>query len=136
MTEVVTKSKPATTKASKPKKPKKEAKPIREPVKVDLAALAGLQDCELWTKKGVKFDHPEVDVNAHVLVFSAGEASRKLCFNSYDGNLGKKSPPLPIDEFLADKEVSGAKRPKPWFQVKDLEKTKTKLGKDGYEQHK
>lgn len=131
-------TKPATEKASKskPKTEKKSTKTVREPVKVDFAALKKLPNCELWTKKNVKFDHVDVDVQAHALLFTEGDAPRKLCFNTYDGVLGKKSPPLPIEEFVADTEVKNAKRPKPWFAIKDLGKARSKLGKDGYEQQK
>lgn len=124
----------------KPTKPKKEKKvrvkaEVREPVKVDFATLMALPDCELWTKKNVKFDHVDVDVQAHALLLT-GDSPRKLCFNTYDGVLGKKSPNLPIEQFVADTEVANAKRAKPWFVVKDLGKARTKLGKDGYEQQK
>lgn len=122
---------------SKPKAEKKASKPAtREPVRVDFDALKGLANCQLWTKKNVKFDHVDVDVQAHALLFVEGEQPRKLCFNTYDGVLGKKSPPLPIDHFIEDTEVPNAKKPKPWFPIKDLGKAVAKLGKDGYEQIK
>lgn len=127
----------ASKPAAKPKSDKKTSKPAaREPVRVDFDALKGLDNCELWTKKNVKFDHVDVDVQAHALLYVEGDQPRKLCFNTYDGVLGKKSPPLPIDEFVADTEVKNAKRAKPWFPIKDLVKARTKLGKDGYEQQK
>lgn len=129
-------AKPAKAKsAAKPAAEKKE-KVIREVIKVDFSALTSLAKCELWTKGHVKFDHPDVDVQAHVLIFVDGESSRKLCFNTYDGALGKKSPPLPISEFTTDGTVTTGKREKPWFAIKNLDKTKTKLAKDGYEQRK
>jgi hypothetical protein len=115
---------PKTTKAAKPAKAAK--KPPREPVKVDFDALTSLDNCELWTKKNVTFDHPGVDVQAHVLLFS-GDNPRKLCFNSYDGTLGKKSTSLPTEDFIAGRKVKGG------FNVKDLEKERTALGNKGYE---
>lgn len=140
MADTTTTTEKKTTKTKKPatKKPTaaKKEKTVREPIKVNFSELKGLDDCELWTKAHVKFDHPDVDVRAHALLFVDGENSRKLCFNTYDGALGKKSPPLPIDEFIKDGVVKTGKREKPWFAVKDLEKTKTKLAKDGYEQQK
>lgn len=139
MTDAATKEtkQPTTEKAKKTKTEKKKTtKAPIQPVAVDFAALKALDNCELWTKKNVKFDHVDVDVQAHALLFIEGDAPRKLCFNTYDGVLGKKSPPLPIEEFTADTEVKNAKRPKPWFAVKDLGKARSKLGKDGYEQQK
>jgi hypothetical protein len=140
--ETTTEEKPAAATepksgSGKPKTDKKTTKPAaREPVKVDFDALKALPNCELWTKKNVKFDHVDVDVQAHALLYVEGDAPRKLCFNTYDGVLGKKSPPLPTAEFTADTEVKNAKKPKPWFPIKDLGKARTKLGKDGYEQQK
>lgn len=126
-------SKPSKDKEKTPSS-KPTAKPEKaEPVKVDFEQLKSLDNCELWTKSHVKFDHAEVDVKAHVLLYN-GDEPRKLCFNTYDGALGKKSPPLPIDEFLADGTVTSGKRQKPWYSIKNLDKTKEKLAKDGYEQ--
>ena len=132
-------TKPAAEKkdGSKPKADKKTTKPAaREPVRVDFAALTSLENCELWTKSSVKFDHVDIDVKAHALLYVEGEEPRKLCFNTYDGVLGKKSPPLPITEFTANTEVPNAKKAKPWFPIKDLAKARAKLAKDGYEQQK
>ena len=113
-----------------PKEPK-APKAVKEPVKIDLAALSKLKGCELWTKKNVKFDHERIDVQAHVLLFT-GDNQRKLCFNTYNGALGKKTPPLPIEQFLSN-DSKDAKTP--WFAVPDLEKERKKLLAD-YEQYK
>lgn len=129
---------------NKPKAEKRVSKPAREPVHVNFDELKVLGSCQLWTKKNVKFDHVDVDVQAHALLFVGasgggnceGDQPRKLCFNTYDGVLGKKSPPLPIEHFIADTEVPNSKKAKPWFPIKDLTKAVTKLGKDGYEQLK
>jgi hypothetical protein len=43
---------------------------------------------ELWTKQQLKFSDPHTDVQSHVLI--ADEPPRKLCFNTYNGALGKK----------------------------------------------
>lgn len=128
--------KPAKKDSTKKPAAAKKDKPVREVIRVDFDALKALNNCELWTKGHVKFDHPDVDVRAHALVLVDGESSRKLCFNTYDGALGKKSPALPIDEFVNDGVVKTGKREKPWFAVKDLEKARAKLVKDGYEQQK
>jgi hypothetical protein len=128
---------------SKPKaeaKPKAEPKPraarqtAREVQKVDFAAIVSLPDCELWTKSGVKFDHVDIDVQSHALLY-IGDSPRKLCFNTYDGALGKKASDLPLEQFQSDTEVADAKRPRPWFDIKDLDKARAKLAKDGYTLH-
>ena len=123
------KAKPA--KAAKPAVPK-QPKPKVVPVTVDLKSLAALDDCELWTKKQIKFDHSDWDVAAHVLLFT-GSHPRKLCFNTYNGTLGKKATALPIDEFVANRK-SGGKAP--WFKVEDLEKVREKLRRQEYELHR
>lgn len=140
-TDATKETKSATTKtdgdkakADKPKPEKKKA--AKEPVLVDFDALQKLDGCELWTKKNVKFDHPEVDVRAHVLLLTTGDAPRKYCFNTYSGALGKKATTLHTTEFLADTPVTGAKKERPWFAVKDLDKERDRLTKNGYEQQK
>lgn len=110
----------------------KSEKTVQQPIRVDFNKLRSLPDCELWTKQHVKFDHPDVDLKAHALLF-VGENPRKLCFNTYDGTLGKKSVDLPIEEFIKDGVVTTGKRQKPWYPIKDVEKSKAKLVKDGYE---
>lgn len=109
--------------------PAKKDKPTREPIVIDFENLKKNPDFELWTKKSVQFDHEKIDVQAHVLLFT-GDNPRKLCFNTYDGTLGKKGRPLPTNEFVKDEEVDGKKS---WYAVKDVEKAKAKLTKDGYE---
>lgn len=129
--------KPKAEKAAKEPAAPREPKAVKEPIMVDTHALAKLKHCELWTKKNVKFDHERIDVQAHVLLFT-GENPRKLCFNTYNGALGKKASELPIAAFTAGEPVEGtaAKKETPWFPVSDLEKARTKLGKDGYELQK
>lgn len=117
----------------KPEKAPKEPKVQKEAVRVDLHALAKIKGCELWTKKNVKFDHARIDVQAHVLLFVT-DSPRKLCFNTYDGALGKKAAELPVEGFVADETPKGTKAP--WFPVADLDKARQKLQKDGYEQQK
>lgn len=110
----------------------KEAKSMQ--IKVNLSELSQMPHLELWTKRSVKFDHVEVDVQAHALLF-IGDNPRKLCFNTYDGALGKKASHLPIEAFVHDREVATNDKAahKPWFQVKDLDKARTQLKKNGYE---
>lgn len=126
--EVTTQTEANTPKAEKAQR---AARVVREPVVIDLAKIAATENCELYTKKNVRFDHARVDVQAHVLIFT-GENPRKLCFNTYNGALGKKSTELPLNEFLTDSATSG-KKAKPWFSVSDVEKTREKLVRDGYE---
>ncbi len=121
------KAEKATPKAEKaPREPKQ----VKEPVKLDLAAIAKTKNCELFTKKQVKFDHERIDVQAHVLLF-VGDNPRKLCFNTYNLALGQKSSELPLDAFVANKATDGTKPT--WFPVADLEKARAKLTKGGYE---
>jgi|19_taG_2_1085344.scaffolds.fasta_scaffold00041_9 hypothetical protein len=121
-----------TKKADKPKADKAK-KVAKEPILVNFDDLKALDGCELWTKKNVKFDHPEVDVRAHCLLLT-NATPRKYCFNTYNGALGKKSQALYTAEFLSDTAVTGGKRERPWFAVKDLDKERTNLTKNGYEQ--
>jgi hypothetical protein len=123
---------PKPDKAKTPKTPRPAREP-KEPTAVNLHQLAGLGHCELWTKKNVKFDHERMDVQAHCLLYT-GDSPRKLCFNTYNGALGKKAPELPIDAFIANK--SGNKKETKWFPVADLDKQRTQLGKSGYEKQK
>ncbi len=120
--------KPMTTEKTVKTKTPRTPKAVQEPIKVDLDELAGLPDCELWSKS-VKFDHPGVDVLAHVLLHVPGE--RKLCFNSYNSTLGKKSKPLPTDELLSGESETPAKN---IFKVKDLAAERAKLVNNNYEQ--
>jgi hypothetical protein len=120
------------SKSNRPKAEKKMSKTTDTP-KINLQTIIGDDRLELWTKR-VKFDHVEVDVQAHALLF-VGTDPRKLCFNTYDGALGKKADVLPVREFIEDVEVNTEKKSsrKPWFQIKDLEKARTQLKKSGYE---
>lgn len=101
---------------------------------IDLKALAATPNCELWTRKYVKFDHPSMNVQCHTLLFT-GENPRKFCFNTYNETAGKKGVTLPFDEFIKDEPVKGAKKDRPWYAVPDLEKARAKLVKDGYEKN-
>lgn len=134
---------PKTEKAEKtaPAKAAKEPRPakaVKEPTPIDFDAMAGLKHCELWTKGNVTFDHERIDVAAHILIYvpAAGHGEpRKLCFNSYNGTLGKKAEELPIEAFVKNEPIKGAKKPTPWFTVNDLEKARAKMTKEGYKQH-
>ncbi len=129
MTEVaVKKEKPPK---EKPAKVEKEPKAVRKPTAVDLHALSTTQHCELWSRNA-NFDHERVDAVSHTLLY-VGTHPRKFCFNTYNGMLGKNANALPIDSFIHDKPVDGKK---PWYAVADLDKTRAKLQKEGYELRK
>jgi hypothetical protein len=53
---------------------------------------------EVWTKQQLKFSDPRTDVQSHVLL--ADDPPRKLCFNTYNGALGKKKAHT-MDAFLS-----------------------------------
>lgn len=122
------------SKSAKPPVIKDTSKEAKSMPTINLSELSQRPSLELWTKRSVKFDHVEVDVQAHALLFT-GENPRKLCFNTYDGALGKKASSLPIEEFVQDREVATSDKAahKPWFQIKDLEKARAQLKKNGYE---
>jgi hypothetical protein len=117
------------TKKLTDRKPKKE---MSKPTKLNLVTIAKLPNCELWSKI-VAFDHEMIDVRAHALIYTA-EPCRKYCFNTYDGQLGKKSNKLYLDEFLANSDIDGSKQP--WFSITNLSNAKQKLAKSGYTFHK
>ena len=108
----------------------KKAKPVRKAIIVNLDNIAKTKHCELWTKI-VPFDHDKFDVQSHALIYTY-TVPRKMCFNTYNGTLGKKSEPLPIEEFTQDTPVAGKKL---WYPVASLEKERNKLMKEGYELH-
>ena len=128
--------KPTSTKQSKTPRPKNSTQKVSKlkgpkkmkQITVNLDDLAKLPNCELYSLTNVKFDHARVEVNAHTLIF-VGPNPRKLCFNTYNGCLGKKSAELPIAEFLADNRDSKQR----WYPIKDIEKTRDQLVKSGYE---
>lgn len=117
-------------KQNKPTSEKKE-KPVREQIPVDFDKITEIPGLQLYTKKSVSFDHAKISVAAHVLICT-NQPMRKLCFNTYDGTLGKKGKPLQLDAFVANQDTEGKK---PWYMVEDLDKTIAKLVRDGYEKH-
>jgi len=64
---------------------------------IDLAQVTNF-GCELWTKPQLKFSDPRTDVQSHVLL--ADNPPRKLCFNTYNGTLGKRKKSKTDDNFL------------------------------------
>jgi len=94
-------------------------------VNIDSLKLLG----ELYTRKQLRFNHPGMDVKAHVLLI-VDDNPRKLCFNTYNGTLGKKGNDLPTEAFQKNEMPEGKKL---WFHVKNVDKQRQKLVKDGYE---
>lgn len=81
---------------------------------------------ELWTK-AVSFDHKEYTALAHVLLVVQGTRLKKVCFNTYNGSLGKSSKGINLKE-LADPEHAGN------VVTHTAEAERTKLQKKGYAQ--
>lgn len=103
------------------------APPTGTPVSLDEVKQFGL---ELWTKPQLHFDHVTMDVRAHVLL--ADGPVRKLCFNTYDGTLGKKKElkDLHLDAFQSSQPVQGKKL---WHELKGtLDDARSHLEKKGY----
>lgn len=121
-----------TTELTAEKKEKPMAKDNKEPIKVDIQFLAQLENCELWEKNVVNFNHHKISVVSYALICTS-EPARKLCFNTYDGTLGKRNTehPLPVAAFLeANPEMAAVKV---WHPIKDLDKERSALQKKGYE---
>ena len=96
---------------------------------VDLDEIKGYGD-ELWTKPQLNFDHVSMDVRAHVLL--SDNPVRKLCFNTYDGTLGKKKQleDLHLEEFKGNKPIQDKKF---WHALKGtLDDARQHLEKKGY----
>lgn len=98
-------------------KPVKEKpqKVVVKPAILDVSELKKLTNIEVWVKN-TAFGSATMDVKSYVLLFT-GDNPRKLCFNTYDGSLGKKITELPIKEFIADGPMAKLR----WYPVKNLE---------------
>lgn len=108
----------------------RQERKVKEAVPVDFAAMIATENCVVYTKSNVTFDHAKINVKAHVLIYT-GENPRKMCFNTYNDALGKKGKAIDLQSFVEGKEGENK-----WYSVKDLQKTIDKLIKDGYEQQK
>jgi hypothetical protein len=92
-------------------------------------SVLGLRDrpnCMLFTKKGIRFDHERIDVRAHVLL-CIDDNPRKMCFNTYNGQLGKDKKSPDFDGFCAGADG------KNFYKVACVVKEQKKLLKQGYE---
>ncbi len=111
---------------NKAKKPQKAAKMKAEPIVVDFEELKKVG--ELWTKSQIKFDDPNTDVKAHVLII-ADDKPRKLCFNTYNGTLGKKGNKLPLEDFANGTSTSKIT----WYNIKNIDSARKTLQEDGFQ---
>jgi len=110
-------------------------KPMASDLAADIGTVVDLEEItkfgkELWTKSQLHFDHVNMDVKAHVLL--ADEPVRKLCFNTYDGTLGKKKKfeDLHLEDFKTNTPVQGKKL---WHLLKGtLDEARQHLQKKGY----
>ena len=88
---------------------------------------------ELWCRDKINFDHATVEVAAYVLL--AENPDRKLCFQTYDGRLGKKDDAikrLALEQFR-DNELHPEKQKSVGHAVKHgLDKEREVLTKAGY----
>lgn len=98
------------------------SKPKATPEKVNLDSLAA--SGELWIKSNIDFDG-KTDVSTFCILFPT--KGRYLSFNVYGGTYGKKGKTPPIDRILAGDEVG--------YPIKDAEKLRAKLVRDGYAKH-
>lgn len=126
----ITMSNDAVTEATENTR-KRTQKNAPAPKPVDMLRLSGARNCQLWTKANIRFDHVGIDVKAHIMLFIDGENSKKFCFNTYDGALGKKSKGLPFE--IDDSGEITIVDSTAWFHVKDVQKAIAKFTKDGYE---
>lgn len=108
----------------------KPAKTVIDPPRLEVDALR--EFCHaIYRKDNVKFDHPNVDVKAFVLLQI--EPLRKISFNTYNGVLGKRQKNSPVEvlkleAFRDYNSESPVGRP----CSETLEQIVSKLIKDGY----
>lgn len=70
-----------------------------KPKKTSKVKIADIKKHGTLLTKDVKFDHA-MQVRAYVLLIEAKGKIRKLCFNLYNGSLGRKADSLSIDDFV------------------------------------
>ena len=102
---------------------------------VDLTKVATFGD-ELWTNNNLKFSDPKTDAKAHALISVRDGVVRKLCFNTYNGTLGKrKGDPvelLHLQDFKDGKELPKDNGVMIYVLKGTLEQARAKLKKSGY----
>ncbi len=134
--------KPIRSKKTKPSRPPKEEKPVtqsepkvktkKSPAVLDIEIVK--THGELWTKFQQKFDHAQIDLQSHILLNE--EPLRKLCFNTYNGSLGKKSKEpekeLKLTHFKDNSPDEQGKSVGYVLKGETIESMRQKLDKDGY----
>lgn len=82
----------------------------------------------VWGKLN-KFNHPNIDSRS-VIILHSSDKPRKLQFNTYNGSLGKKSPPLPLEAFDRNEVPQGKC---PWSIIASVDAEENRLKESGYE---
>lgn len=92
---------------------------------------------EIWVKTQIHFNHARVDVKAFTLLLD--NPARKLCFNTYDGVLSKKSvdpiAELHIAEFSRNEDITDQKNQRKrvgYLLTGSLDDVRAKLRREGY----
>lgn len=106
--------------------PIKTQKKKQQPQQVDIASIASMPCIKLYSKAS-SFDHNRIAVVSYQVIYT-GENPRKMCFNTYNGCLGKNSDGLPIDDFIAGNKSERSN----WYDVTDVQAAETKLLKSGH----
>ena len=104
---------------------------VKQPanVVVDVASLKDIG--EVWVKDSINFDHPKIQVKTIAILLDG--PLRKLCFNTYDGTLGKKAKDLStlrLEEFKKDEPVGG--KPVGYRPKRTIQDERAQLEKSGY----
>ncbi len=82
----------------------------------------------VWSKLN-KFNHPNIDSRS-IIILHSSDKPRKLQFNTYNGSLGKKSPPLPLEAFDKNEAPQGKC---PWSIIASVDAEENRLKESGYE---
>lgn len=119
---------PSLTKSGKlSKESKMTTQPAAEPVAVEKDLVKQILEMgfEVWMKSNVPFTDPNITLNAYVIV--GDDPGRKLCFNTYNGSLGKKKTVEALEL-----EGFGKGPTQQSYAVADTAKERDKLAKKGY----
>ena len=125
-----------TTKPMRENKEMEMSTKQQESIPVVDIALVATFGTELWTNNNLKFSDPKTDAKAHALL--AENPLRKLCFNTYNGTLGKRhGDPIAIlhlHEFLQGVELPKTIGIMVYHLKGTIEQARMKLKKSGYTQ--
>lgn len=106
----------------------RQRKKKEQPTPVDIQAIVAIPNMRLY-RKSSPFDVAKTAVVSYHLLYVGDDKPRKICFNTYNGNLGKDSKDLPIDR-LVNNEMTDKDS---WYSVQCVKKAEAKLVKSGYE---